>query len=330
MQNVFLEVCAKTNTGRVRNLNEDNYIVTNNVFGSTWSAPLDIYTNDSGTLVAIADGMGGANAGEVASKIAIESVQEYFKLIKQITSDNDANSKILKNSVLFAHKNILNHASFNKETDGMGTTLILAWFLKEKVYVAWVGDSRCYYYRQSKGLSQLSKDHSLVQNLIDNKKITKEAAFNHPQSNIILQSLGDKEREPKPDVLVKTIRNDDIILLCSDGLNSMLTDAQIEKILNKTYKDIHSCAETLIDEANRAGGLDNITVALIKVFESDSDSNNVSDMGNTEILSKSYNSGKDKSGRKIWAIITIIGLILLSFFLVYHFYNFKFINHKKK
>ncbi len=283
-----LQVFAKSDTGRVRNLNEDSIILTSNIHLSNWNVPTGLYKNDMGTLVAIADGMGGANAGEVASRIAVESMRKYFQSAEESFNGSQEICNALKESIVVAHQNICNHAASNRETAGMGTTVIALWLLNDTAYIAWVGDSRCYYYRQGKELSQLSKDHSLVQDLIDNKVITKEKAFNHPQSHIILQSLGDKDAEPKPDITIKTVKHGDTFLLCSDGLNSMLTDVAIKGILDNKSADINSCVETLISEANRCGGFDNITVALIKVIGTRGSSEDAVNFNKVSFLNKIF------------------------------------------
>lgn len=263
-----LYLAAKTNVGRVRELNEDNFITTTNLTDLDWYLPKEPYNNSlTGSIMAIADGMGGANAGEIASKVAIDSVKKYFNFLDAKTFEDKNVTSILKDAILYAHRAILNYSSDKPETEGMGTTLIIGWIINEKLYVGWSGDSRCYLFRSKTGLNQVSKDHSFVQSLIDEEKITKAQAFYHPQANIITQSLGDPERSPVPDTVIINLAKDDLILLCSDGLNGMIMDEQIEQILSEKAENINSCIDMLIDRANEAGGLDNITIVVAKVVE---------------------------------------------------------------
>jgi len=265
--NVLLMV-AKTSTGMVREHNEDNFISTDNINGADWYVPQESYNNPpNGSLMAVADGMGGLNAGEVASRVAIESVKQYFSKIEPKGYKDEKVLSLLKAAVLQAHKAILEKYRRNPEMEEMGTTLIIGWILNGKLFVGWTGDSRCYYFRESTGLRQLSKDHSYVQTLVDEGKITAEQAFFHPQNNIVTQSLGDREREPEPDTALLRLAKDDILLLCSDGLSGMLTDVQIEEIIRGGKDNIAQCTDELIAKANAAGGVDNITVVLSKVLE---------------------------------------------------------------
>lgn len=238
---MILQLIAKTDKGLVREINEDSFIA-------------------EGSLLAVADGMGGTNAGEVASKAAVEAIKEYFS--RQSTSQ-------LKKAILAAHRAVVKCAGKDPQLQGMGTTLILGWIANDTLNIAWSGDSRCYYFRETTGLQQLSKDHSYVQTLVDDGKITSEQAFFHPQNNIVLQSLGDSEQPPKPDTAILSLINGDIILLCSDGLSGMLTKKEIEDIIHNHRNDLELCCDKLISAANEAGGADNITVILAKVIKTE-------------------------------------------------------------
>lgn len=265
--NIMLEVTAKTDTGRVREANEDNFVVTQDCANSEWILPKEPYLNsEAGTILVVADGMGGLNAGEVASKIAIDSIKEdMVQLNEDIQGEKDI-KRILINAVLNAHKKIVAGGKTDPDTEGMGSTIVIAWIKDFKIHVGWVGDSRCYVSRNKK-LLQLSKDHSFVQSLVDSGELTKEQAFSHPQSNIITQSLGDDSHSPKPDYVAFSVDDNDIFLLCSDGLNSMVKDEKIEAIVAEN-KNLPELAEMLIQEANNEGGNDNITVLMAKVINS--------------------------------------------------------------
>lgn len=293
----------------VRELNEDNFISTDNINGADWYVPKESYQNPpNGSLMAVADGMGGLNAGEVASGIAIDSVKEYFSKIEPRAYKEEKILSLLKAAVLHAHKSILEKYRGNPDMEEMGTTLIIGWIIDGKLFVGWTGDSRCYYFRETTGLRQLSKDHSYVQTLVDEGKITAEQAFFHPQNNIVTQSLGDRERDPEPDTAVLRLAKDDILLLCSDGLSGMLTDAQIEEIVRSGKDNIAQCTDDLIGKANEAGGVDNITVILSKVLEG-------------PVLTKEDNPvlpdpKKKKKRSRLFAFVALFSFFVLAAFAV--------------
>jgi protein phosphatase len=267
-EDVVLQLAAKTSVGKVRELNEDNFIVTNNISGANWFLPAEAYSNAAtGTVMVVADGMGGTNAGEVASQIAVESVRKYFNALSSSPVKTEQVRPILKDAILYAHRAIVSYAAAHPETQGMGTTLLIGWIVEGKAYVGWSGDSRCYLWNPERGLRQVSKDHSYVQSLVDEGKITQQQAFDHPQNNIVLQSLGDELISPVPDVTEVRIAKDDCLLICSDGLSGMMTDAEIEEALRLTQGDIGSAVNVLVDRANEAGGVDNITVVVARVLE---------------------------------------------------------------
>ena len=262
-----LRLTAKTDVGRVREHNEDNYVVCPELQKKEWFFSDTIIEPEEGTLLVIADGMGGLNAGEVASAIAIETVQNYFnqsdrKKIETHEQVKDALIECINN----AQSNMLSHAKEHPDTSGMGTTIVIA-FIKENIlHTAWVGDSRCYVLRKNTELYYATKDHSYVQELVDAKQITMEQAFYHPESNIITRSLGDNSNKaPKPDFCSYPIELGDKILLCSDGLNGMLQDDAILKILHDA-ENINEAAISLINAANEAGGHDNITLILSEII----------------------------------------------------------------
>lgn len=259
-----LHLVAKTDVGRVREHNEDNFIVTDFI-SDQWLVPRGEYHNSpKGTVMVIADGMGGLNAGEVASRIAVDSIMEYYNQPGEPGGAKPLEG--LEGAILSAHRQILSYGKANPETEGMGTTVVLAHIKDNTIYVSWSGDSRGYLYRNGH-LSQLTRDHSYVQTLLDEGKITNEQAFYHPNSNIITQSLGDQVRPPEPGSTSEKLYKDDVILLCSDGLNAMLPDEAMEEIIRENENDLPACLDKLIAAANEAGGNDNITVIMTKVTE---------------------------------------------------------------
>ncbi len=246
---------------------------------------------------------GGLNAGEIASKIAVDSVKTYFEGL----SEREALSDIRKNlvgAIQSAHKQIISYGKINPEAEGMGTTAVLAQITLDTVHVAWSGDSRAYLFRGG-ALSQLSKDHSYVQSLLDEGKITKEQAFYHPNSNVITQSLGDEERAPDPSYVSTPLYQNDLVLLCSDGLNAMIEDEAIERILCDNSGDLNACVDKLIQAANEAGGNDNVTIVLNKVVDGQK-----APMSSEVALHNASENTLKRTGGRIYQMLGL--LVLLS------------------
>ena len=225
----------RTDIGRLRRQNED----------AAWF-------DEDRAVFAVADGMGGHLAGEVASRMAIEAVQRMAK-------DNDVPGiAALRDAVAGAHETILTHAQSLIECAGMGTTLSVLWLSRNYAYIAHVGDSRIYRLRAG-SLSQITQDHSLVEELVRAGLITREQARTHPRRNIITRALV-THGENEPDLLVTDVQDGDLFLLCTDGLTGMVTDAQIERILLES--DMEAAADALLAAALDAGGRDNVTLIL--------------------------------------------------------------------
>ncbi len=232
------EIVERTDTGRQRRGNEDN---------SFARAPLFV----------VADGMGGAQAGEVASQLAVEAFAEGLP-------DDGTPEERLTDRVLEANRRIHELSRAEHERAGMGTTLTAALLQDSQLVIAHVGDSRAYMFRGG-SLIRLTRDHSLVGELVRQGKLTEAQAEEHPQRSIITRALG-----PEPSVEVDTwtypVQAGDIVLLCSDGLTSMLSEDQITLALAETGS-LGASADRLISEANDAGGRDNITVVLSRLEE---------------------------------------------------------------
>ena len=259
-------LCADTHPGRVRQNNEDKFLINIDLGSGAWdkstgSTPVGL--GSLGTLLVVADGMGGANAGEVASQIAIQTIRDEFTTNAAAFAANPENA--LKRLLQAANTYIVRAAAEGTGAKGMGTTCVIAWVLQDKAHIAWVGDSRAYLFHPRTGLRQLSKDHSFVQELVDAGKLTPEQAFYHPEGHIITQSLGDTNRSVRPDYVCEPMYNNDMLLLCSDGLCGLVQDREIEGIFRQST-DIAQTQRTLIDAANEAGGSDNITVALAEFY----------------------------------------------------------------
>jgi len=242
-----LDIFGLTDEGLVRDHNED-YI--------SWSA-------DFG-LVILADGMGGHNAGEVASELAVTSVMDALEevLSPDIKDACDMDFKeVVHEAVIFANDEINMHAKTHPECTGMGTTIVMSLFHDDSVILASVGDSRIYRFRKGE-LKQVTTDHSLVQEMIDNGYMSEEEAENSTNRNLITRALGIAE-DVKVDVTQSPIETDDIYLLCSDGLSDMITDDLIFSTLVKSRQDLKRASEELVKLAKEYGGHDNVSVILV-------------------------------------------------------------------
>jgi serine/threonine protein phosphatase PrpC len=212
-------------------------------------------------LLVVADGMGGAASGEVASKIFTDTSREVF-LTGEVTSDETA-SALVQKAFLLANERILTVATENRERKGMGCTAELLALYDRGYILGHVGDSRTYVLRQGR-LRQITRDHSLVQEQIDAGLISPAEARTHALKNVIVRAVGIKEALPV-DLIKGISQPGDIFLLCSDGLTDMLVDDQIQELLSLSLSADEK-ARKLIEAANSAGGYDNITVALCEVI----------------------------------------------------------------
>ena len=203
-------------------------------------------------VFAVADGMGGHLAGEVASRMAIEAVQRMAR------ENERPGIAALREAVACAHETILAHAQDHIECAGMGTTLSVLWLGENYAYIAHVGDSRIYRLREG-SLTQITQDHSLVEELVRAGLITREQARTHPRRNIITRALG-THGENEPDLLVTDVQDGDVFLLCTDGLTGMVPDDEIERTLRDC--GIEAAADRLLALALDAGGRDNVTLIL--------------------------------------------------------------------
>ena len=238
-----MEISAATSAGCIRPLNEDAYYV---------SEP-----DSTGMVLAIvADGMGGHNAGEIASGKAVGIVQ------KDVAEQGDKSAReILVKAVDDANREIYEMSKNKKSLSGMGTTMTACVAENNNVTAVQVGDSRLYRIRKD-SITQITKDHSLVEMLVESGEITKEEAKSHPQKNIITRAVG-TDKTVESDVYEFKTKKDDVILLCSDGLVNMVEDETILSIIN-TSKNLEEAANNLVLNAETAGGTDNITVILIR------------------------------------------------------------------
>lgn len=255
-----------------RTENEDNYQVAENLSVSNAGFITDkVFTlGNKGTLLLVCDGMGGMNAGEVASAIGVETIKNLFApqlLTNDIFSSDDSVCMYLKRAIIKADSRIKEEANKDDAKRGMGSTAVVAWLLGQKVYVAWCGDSRCYRYNPASGLEQLSHDHSYVQDLVDTGQLSADLAFDHPNKNIITRSLGDPRGAAKPDAKVYDLHKGDIIMLCSDGLSDSLRDSEIEQSIGRSIASMESCRDALWNDSKQAGWHDNVTIVLAQVLD---------------------------------------------------------------
>lgn len=234
-----MNVICKTDKGMKREINED-YVLT--LKGSNYQ------------LLIVADGMGGHNAGEIASKLASMTVRDYVFAEYSNTKDKE---ELLRIAVSKANDAVYSKAQENKDLTGMGTTLTSVLITGTNVYFGHVGDSRAYIINDT-GIRKITQDHSLVQELIDNGRITEGEALNHPQRNLITRAVG-TEKCVNVDTGCEKIEKDDTILICSDGLTNYITNDEIFEIVKQKKAE---AVEELINTANKRGGSDNISIIL--------------------------------------------------------------------
>ena len=273
-----VEIHATSHVGRVRRGNEDNYLLLNITNSRSWTSEQadgefviesqKFEVEPSGVVLAVSDGMGGALAGEVASKMAVETVCD--RLLTEDTEQTltpegyqyDLISKLYNATV---HANYLVHQQgrTDPQFQGMGATFTGIGLTPEGVDIIQVGDSRAYLVRNGK-IYQITKDQSLVQQLIDAQQISAEEAETHTLKNVILQALG-AQNEIYPVSARLTPNQNDVLLLCSDGLSNKVSAASMQKhVVENLDKLEQACAE-LVKEANENGGEDNITVIIAKL-----------------------------------------------------------------
>ena len=248
-----IEVAGETNVGMKRNHNEDNFSVL----------------EDSGLYI-VADGMGGHASGEVASKMAVDALQEFFTATaddpertwpyKMDRSKGYEENRLIT-GIKLANLRIYESAQRDARQRGMGTTIVTVFAVESGVYIDHVGDSRVYRVRDKK-MEQLTEDHSLLNDYIKMKRLTAEEIQNFPHKNVIVRALGMKDTVKVDSRFEQPLEND-IIILCSDGLSGPVSDAEMLEIATTT-SDLKAAAAKLIERANANGGPDNITCVLVR------------------------------------------------------------------
>lgn len=234
-----------SDTGKVRTHNEDSVMIVNNLSGEY--------------LMVVADGMGGHKAGEVASSIVVNGLTDKFKKLETIGEKQDAVNWIREN-VSELNDAIFKYTDEFKESKGMGTTLVLAIVTKDYILFGNVGDSSGFVMKKG-GLYKVTKDHTLVNLLVETGELTKEEAVNHPRKNVLMRALG--ANNPVDVDIFDVERECDYVLLCSDGLTNMLNKDQIEKVLNSDIS-LEEKVVKLIRKSNLRGGTDNVSIACLE------------------------------------------------------------------
>lgn len=230
-----------TDIGKRRSMNEDCVYASDQPVGNLPN------------LLIVADGMGGHNAGELASRFTVESIVDYIGKAAE-----DRPIPLLSHAIHQANENVIEKAKTEKSLEGMGTTVVAATIQGSYLYVANVGDSRLYLI--DKDITQITRDHSLVEEMIRVGELKREDARTHPDRNVITRAIGVKE-PVRIDFFDMKLEKGDIILLCSDGLTNMVEDRDILKIVKKSGS-LKEAASRLVTEANKNGGKDNISVVL--------------------------------------------------------------------
>ncbi|GJM42964.1 MAG: hypothetical protein DHS20C20_32460 [Ardenticatenaceae bacterium] len=238
----------RTDPGRVRDHNED--------FVAYWEPSNQDEEEKNGWLYIVADGVGGADAGEVASEMTTERTIDHFRA----HADEPDWGQRLVNAMQTANTDLRQYVLDRNDNSRMATTMVAAVLQENRAIIANVGDSRGYLWRNGR-IQQITKDQSLVAKLVEEGAITEEEAHFHPRRNVILYSLG-SERSPKIDLFEQTLETDDILFLCSDGLTRHVLDDEIALILSEEPPE--KAATTLIGRANERGGEDNISVGIIR------------------------------------------------------------------
>ncbi|MBR3909071.1 MAG: Stp1/IreP family PP2C-type Ser/Thr phosphatase [Clostridia bacterium] len=240
-----MQLFAKTDKGMVRNTNQDSFAV-------------NTLPGDSAVAI-VCDGMGGASAGDIASKTACEVISQYVLKSYTTSMTSEDIAKLLKNAIISANFEVFSLSKSDENLRGMGTTVVAAIVNEQQTVICNIGDSRAYLLNAD-GLRQITRDHSMVQSLVESGKLSQEEANTHPKKNIITRALGVEENLLIDSFCIDLTSNDKL-LLCTDGLSNYVTSDEILQIVCDNSSD--KAVEILIDKANLAGGRDNITAVLI-------------------------------------------------------------------
>ena len=242
-------ISGASNIGCIRSSNQDSFITGK--------------ISDSVSFVVVCDGMGGANGGNIASEIATNIISEHIKSAYRDNMSSNSVRYLLMSAVIAANAEIYDRAQEDEDLLGMGTTVVAAIVVNNLAHVVHVGDSRAYIANSNK-IEQITRDHSVIQSMLENGEITEQEAKNHPNRNVITRALGVRDRVDV-DYNEIILSEDDILLICTDGLTNFVENKKIAKIIKK--HKISEYPDVLIDTANNNGGGDNITVVTLSVKE---------------------------------------------------------------
>lgn len=240
-----MKVYANTDVGKAREMNQDYYYI---------SSP-----EDEIQLFILADGMGGYQGGEIASRLATISAKGYIESnFSNIEHDKESIQKLVLSAIEYANMIVYEKSKESKDLEGMGTTIEVCLIYNNKAYIGHIGDSRIYRIRKNI-IRKITKDHSYVEELIKDGTITREESYTHPKKNMLMKALGCTSFV-EPDVMVRGFLKEDVIFINSDGLTNMVTENEIYEFIKE---DVEKATNRLINRANELGGYDNITAILI-------------------------------------------------------------------
>lgn len=327
----YTDAAGKYSPGAFRSGNEDNFFVDDDLTDKTTNRAAQdeiLQLGELGMLMVVADGMGGMNAGEVASQIAVDTVRAAFmsdNLTESIVATAQTRQKYLEHVIKQADRNIKSESRKDRSKEGMGSTIIMAWLFGDELTISWCGDSRAYIFNDKSGIRLISQDHSFVQELVNKGLLTYDQTFDHPQNNIITRSLGDPTKDASPDSKTLNIGKGDIILLCSDGLSGVLRDRKtydsngqlfpeenIEDIIRANSSSMKECQESLWIAAERGGWYDNVTVILCQITDGPE-----SLWASTPVVSSTNKSGNIRNRTLLFSCtgFLVIGAIATAFYL---------------
>lgn len=327
----YTDAAGKFSPDAVRSGNEDNFYVDDDLTDNTTNKVAQdeiIQLGDLGMLMVVADGMGGMNAGEVASQIAIDTVKAAFttnSLSDAIVANAQTRQKYLEQVIKTADRNIKSEARKDRSREGMGSTIIMAWLFGDELTISWCGDSRAYIFNEKSGIRLISQDHSYVQELVNKGLLTYDQTFDHPQNNIITRSLGDPTKDARPESKTLKVGKGDIILLCSDGLSGVLRDRKtydtngqlfpednLEDIIRANSESMKGCREALWEAAEKGGWYDNVTAILCQITDGPE-----SQWASLPVISTASNTKNSKKRTLIFLIlgILVVAAIVAAFFI---------------
>lgn len=273
-----IKACGITDKGLQRSGNEDCFAYSLHLPDWSCEEGSCIELLDTGSVFVVADGMGGETAGNIASSLAVDAVKKCFSTaeLHEVIGSEEVIFAFLRQVVAAANDVIMEAIQKDPNLFGMGTTIVICWVLKTRTYIAWCGDSRCYLFDSQRRLKCLTKDHSLVQELIDSNTISEADSYTHPDSGVITRCLGGDGTTAIPGVVACDIHPREQLLLCSDGLCGYCSNKNIQNVLRRESSDIKKTCKALLQLALEVGGYDNITIVNIELMGNDENNSRLS------------------------------------------------------